>query len=315
MLQLGPVVASVDALPEPEVALASSNEEVGPVNIRLLARILRALLQALYDVSTADNASSQSDARGHSQSECSFDSFDLVEEACPAHAIAAGPLKQTKVFMEESPLLKVFRDKLCNHSFGDITGSTEQLSSFGLRNIRVLRFDLSRCTSTLKRNSDAPRHGAGEPAVEFLLAVRNLRLGITVSWDVALARFPYLALSGTGRVTAKGISISIYGDLHHTDGLFFQPVKIDIAELEVQLSCASALSQVVLSAVLTFLQATLQSHLQRQLQELLTKQLERQAQQLSKSLWLTVRQAMPESLMKSGLSWLAASIPVEGLPI
>merc|ERR1711879_864239 len=63
-----------------------------------------------------------------------------------------GPLRRSLAFMEQSALLQIVQSTLCKTPFSDITGSMGQLKAFALRNLRVLWFDLRRCTSTLKRS-------------------------------------------------------------------------------------------------------------------------------------------------------------------
>lgn len=337
-LHLGPAPSTPDNLPEPVAPLGpvedkkdeNAEQEEEPVDIKALARIVRTVLQAhstdpaLLD---AREVGRQQQAGAKVQPHSSQAGLFVGSFAGPSEpgdfvsVTESGPLRRSLAFMEQSALLHVVQSKLLAARFADVVGSTDQLSSFALRNLRVLWFDLRRCTSTLKR---APSSTNGEtdtlPAAQSrittaMLVLRNLRLGLEHDWAATLATFPYFSLSGGSRVTVKSLVISVHIAFSHETGVELQEVEVGRPELDIQLSCSSTFSQMVLSVVLAILQASLQEHIQKQLRKHLLNLLEQEMSKWNQTMWKPMTWVVPEHLIASALAWLSKSMPPEGLPI
>merc|ERR1740123_333409 len=217
---LGPAAAAPKDLPEPVSPLSTSGEEeVGPgkgaaaeLDVRVLAKIVRTVLQA-HNTDPALLAARE-DASHADVDVLSAGSFAGPTEPgdfVPVPDDSHGPLRRSLAFMEQSALLQVVQSKLCAANFSDVEGSTENLAFFALRNMRVLWFDLRRCTSTLKRDLAAtvaastqmqqkrPSNSSSGSSCCALLALRNLRLGMVHDWEAKLGTFPYLHLHGGSR--------------------------------------------------------------------------------------------------------------------
>lgn len=215
--------------------------------------------------------------------------------------------------MEQSPLLQVVQRRLCSAHFEDVEGSTEQLTHFALRALRVLWFDLRRSTCTLKRIPCDPQEGT----TLLCLLMKPLKLQLCCDCDAELATFPYVRLACGAQVTVKGVVISIEVvasttgmQLRGVDGL-----NVVVPELEVKLSDAPLLSRIAVSAVLAIFQTTLQEHLQRQLQIILGRLLERELLRWNGGTWDFLRRVVPNDMLDEALSWLDEHIPPEGIPI
>jgi len=331
---LGPGPSSPDHLPEP-VPLAEPPSEAAATHphIKVLVRIVRTIIQAYYTNPTLLAAREAGREQTSLDGLCRSSSgpFRTADEVLAAGSFAgpsepgdfvavpdhSGPLRRSLSFMEQSALLQAVQSKLCTTKFDDITGATEQLETYGLRNLRVLWFDLRMCTSTLKQDlqaiSGAPSKNRG--VVHTLLVLRNMRLCLVHDWEAKLATFPYLHLRGSSQVTVRSLGISVSCSLNYTDGIVFRAVDVGLPDLEVQLGCTSSFSLVVLSALLKIFQASLQDQLQKQMQRMMLQALQHESGKWNKSIWKTLQTVVPERLVSKGLSWVSANIPKEGLPI
>mmetsp|Transcript_5389 Transcript_5389/g.11920 ORF Transcript_5389/g.11920 Transcript_5389/m.11920 type:complete len:680 (-) Transcript_5389:15-2054(-) len=321
-------------------SLPQQTEAASDLDVRTFARIARTVLQAYY----TDPAllAARDAVRGKCQNNSadfaatsgvpliSSGSFYGTGEWSDLVAVTdQGPLRRNLAFMEQSPLLQVVHNKLRTADFRDVVGSTDQLSAYALRNLRILWFDMRRCTSTLKKDVEAmpQQQNGGDESVRsnakgrnphgayLHLGIRNLSLCLTSDWEATLATFPYLSLSGGVHVTVKGLDISFHAQLSHRDGLVFHRIHVGEPELEVQLSCSSALSQVALSIVLAILQESLQQQIQRQLQRMLGDLLRREASRWNQSWWRRITLVTPKTLICEGLTWIGQQLPPEGVPI
>jgi len=151
-------------------------------------------------------------------------------------------------------------------------------------------------------------------AMSALLVLRNLRLCLVHDWEATIATFPYLHLDGRSQVIVRGINIKIQIALTR-EGVMFRRVEAEPPDLDIQLSCSSVLSQVVLSTVLKVFQTFLQEIIQHQVQQLLLQLLQAEAAKWNESTWKMIMSVMPASLIKEGISWFITHIPPEGLPI
>ncbi|CAE7019362.1 unnamed protein product [Symbiodinium sp. CCMP2456] len=230
---------------------AYSDAPPEPVDIRSLSRLARVLLQAFFmDPALLAAAGPGSDALAAG----AFSGPSDPDEFVPISG--SGPLRRSLAFMEQSPLLQVVQRRLCSAHFEDVEGSTEQLTHFALRALRVLWFDLRRSTCTLKRIPCDPQEGT----TLLCLLMKPLKLQLCCDCDAELATFPYVRLACGAQVTVKGVVISIEVvasttgmQLRGVDGL-----NVVVPELEVKLSDAPLLSRIAVSAVLAIFQTTLQ---------------------------------------------------------
>jgi len=336
---LGPCPASPGGLPEPVPALSagadaasatstprSSVKSTAPhlTDIKIVARIVRTVVQAFFADPAMLAARRELDPDGPDPLYVGSSAGPWVAGDDVRLAGNNGPLRRSLVFMEQSPLLKVVQSKLCSQRFEDVVGATDQLSSFALRNLRVLWFDLRRCTCTLKREkacsgTASPRAAAqaqrGGGAVEAVVVLRHLRLGLKNDWEATVASFPYFQVEGSSQVTVKSLNIWVHLELSCAEGIIFSKVEVTPPDLEVQLSCTSSFSQVVLSSLVSLFQATISSHIQQQARQALLQMLQREASRWNSDVWRSVMLVVPESLISRGLRWIDTHIPPEGLPI
>jgi len=329
LLGPGPAVPGDLPLPLPAASagVPKANESV---DIKVLARIARKLIQAYFTnpvllaareagrkLSPRDSDSEENHWGPRASEVLASGSF--AGPSGPGDFVPVpdqGPLRRSLAFMEQSPLLQVVQSKLCAAQFDDVVGATEQLEAFALRNLRVLWFDLRRCTSTLKREScGAKAVGAGGANASVRLVLKNLRLCLVHDWEAKLATFPYLQLGGSSQVTVRTLSISVQLSLGINEGVVFRGVDVGSPDLEVELGCASAFSLVVLSALLQIFKTSLQDHLQRQVRRILMHLLQQEASKWNESTWKAMMACAPERLVSGALNWLCANIPPEGLPI
>eukprot|EP00439_Symbiodinium_sp_Y106_P039241 s3759_g4.t2 len=230
---------------------AHSDPSPEPVDIRVLARLARVLLQAFFmDPALLAAAAPGSDALAAG----AFSGPSDPDEFVPISG--SGPLRRSLAFMEQSPLLQVVQRRLCSAHFEDVEGATEQLTHFALRALRVLWFDLRRSTCTLKRIPCDPQEGT----MLLCLLMKPLKLQLCCDCDAELASFPYVRLACGAQVTVKGVFISI-AVVASTTGMQLRGVdglNVVVPELEVKLSDAPLLSRIAVSAVLAIFQTTLQ---------------------------------------------------------
>mmetsp|Transcript_40872 Transcript_40872/g.73846 ORF Transcript_40872/g.73846 Transcript_40872/m.73846 type:complete len:684 (-) Transcript_40872:39-2090(-) len=297
------------------------------LDIRLLARIARTILQAYYTdpalLAAREAVRGRREDAWHCVSGANLittGSYGGTVEWTDLVAVPEqGPLRRNLAFMEQSPLLQVVHSKLRAAEFRDVVGATERVSAYALRNIRILWFDMRRCTSTLKKDTageESPRKpGKSTNAAFVVLGIRNLTLCLTSDWEATLATFPYLSVSGGSHVTVKGLAVSIHAQLSLHDGIAFPRIEVGEPEVEVQLSCSSTLSQVALSIVLAILQESLQQQIQRQLQRILDDLLRREAVRWNHNVWRRITLVTPRRLICDGLAWIGKQLPPEGVPI
>mmetsp|Transcript_39778 Transcript_39778/g.89090 ORF Transcript_39778/g.89090 Transcript_39778/m.89090 type:complete len:670 (-) Transcript_39778:25-2034(-) len=295
------------------------------LDIRLLARIARTVLQAYYTdpalLAAREAVRGRREDAWHGVSGANLittGSYGGTVEWTDLVAVTEqGPLRRNLAFMEQSPLLQVVHSKLRAAEFRDVVGATERVSAYALRNLRILWFDMRRCTSTLKQDAsceESPRKPSKNAAF-VVLGIRNLTLCLTSDWEATLATFPYLSVSGGSHVTVKGLAVSIHAQLSLHDGLAFPRIEVGEPEVEVQLSCSSTLSQVALSIVLAILQESLQQQMQRQLQRILDDLLRREAVRWNHNVWRRITLVTPRRLICEGLAWIGKQLPPEGVPI
>eukprot|EP00933_Yihiella_yeosuensis_P073311 TRINITY_DN8195_c0_g2_i1.p1 TRINITY_DN8195_c0_g2~~TRINITY_DN8195_c0_g2_i1.p1 ORF type:complete len:560 (+),score=71.11 TRINITY_DN8195_c0_g2_i1:506-2185(+) len=322
-----------DAAPEADSA-ASSNAT--PLDIRALGRVLRLILQAYFIDPTilAARDDELSRARSSGWQESGADvllagSFTGPSDPGDFVPAGVGPLRRSLAFMEQSPLLQVVQQKLCTARFDDVEGSTNQLSSFAIRNLRVHWFDLRRSTSTLKRASattsaDLPPAEKKEDQADYsdrgtvtalCLVLRHMKLALSCDYEADVATFPYLRFAGTAQVIVRSLVISVFVDVSSTSGVILQDVKVGAPDLEVNLSNASVFSRIALTSILNIFQATLQDHLQKQLRQNLTQMLQREIDRTNQSTWKFIARLVPESLIRDGFLWINSNLPPEGLPV
>jgi len=175
----------------------------------------------------------------------------------------------------------------------------------------VLWFDLRRGTSTLKKEPRAVEKGA----VSAVLVLRHLRLRLVHEWEAKLATFPYIHLTGAGNVTVRGLAISLHFKLNRLNGVDPFQVDVETPQLDVQLTCSSTLSQLVVSAMVAIVQKSLRDHIRNQLHHFLSQQLHHESCKLNSSVWKNLVKMTPEHLLESGIEWLESCIPPEGLPL
>lgn len=312
---LGPGPAHPDGLP-PSVnpPKIGSNDISVNVDIKLLARILRKIIQAYFmdpeDVGTTDFDGMQAT--------CSKDSLGDPTDIDDIVPVAnSGPLLRSAVFMETSALLQAIKRQLCAAPFADIESSSNQLEMYALRNLRLVWFDLRRCTSTLKHDleiqSDKPANAM--KTLPLLLVMKNMRFRLAHEWEAKLGRFPYMHLSGNSQVTVRDLAITIRIRFTYADGFIIDIVDVHLPVLDVQLTCESSFSQVALSALLKVFRASLQDQLQTQLQKLLFNSVRRAAEKTNKLMWDQVQYFLSERLVNKFILWVRTHIPREGLPI
>jgi len=330
--RLGPGPASPDDLPPPaaeaeETPGSGDERAIASPNIKVLARIVRTLIQAYYTnpavLAAVEEEREQSAGPPDALAGGSFSGPSSPDDFLHLPP-QEGPLRRSLAFMEQSALLQAVQSKLCAQRFDDIVGATEQLEEYALRNLRVLWFDLRRCTSTLKNDpKGAAQDGqnGGTPAgrtrgvVPLVLVLRNMRLCLTHGWEAKLATFPYLHLLGSSQVTVRSLAISVHLSLSFSQGVVFHAVEVGLPDLDVQLGCTSSFSQVVLSALLRIFQASLQDQLQKQMQRMMLQMLRQESGKWNESIWRRLQSVVPERLISRGFDWVRANIPPEGLPI
>jgi len=292
-------VLALSPMPISPTSEANGEVEIGEaLEIRNFSRLLRVLLQAYF----IDPALLAAEAPREALAAGAFAGPSDPDEFVPI--LRSGPLRRSLAFMEQSPLLQVVQRRLCSAPFDDVEGSTEQLSSFALRNLRVMWFDLRRSTCTLKRSS----------AGTFLLLMKPLKLQLSCESEAELATFP-LTLSAGAQVTVRGMVISITGSLDPQSGLQLTNVAVTVPELEIKLSDVTLLSRIAASAILSIFQSTLQEHLQLELQRILMRILEREIARWNANTWSFLQKMVPEDLAEDAMRWLDEKIPPEGLPI
>jgi len=225
-----------------------------------------------------------------------------------------GPLRRGLEFMEQSALLQMVQSRLVAATFSDVQGSTGQLAFFAVRGMRVVWFDLRRCTSTLKRDL-VQQEPTATGGAAVLLVLRNLRICLVHDWEARLATFPYLHLHGGSRVVVRNLVVSIRTAVSYGEGAAVRGVEVAPPELDIQLSCASALSQVVLSGILKLFQASLEDHIQKQLRKVLLQLLQQESSKWNSTVWRRIMSVAPKQLVTRALAWLDSHIPPEGVPI
>lgn len=342
---LGPGPAAPDDLPKPVAPIGGVDEAdaVTPPDIQLLAKIARNLIQAYFTdsvllVAWEDHQSNvRSGPNGATETAEEEEGDDgLLHSATVSPATVSlvagvfagpsepgdfvpvqggGPLRRGLAFMQQSPLLCVVQRKLCAARFDDVsatsTPSSWPLESYAIRNIRVLWFDLRRCTSTFKRDAQPAESGAG--GLDGVLVLRHLRFCLAHDWEARLATFPYLHVGSSSQVTVRSLAITVKLSLRHGEGLSFREVSVVLPDLEVKLDSAG--TQVLLGAMLTLFQASLQDHIQKQVRRIMLQVLQQEAAKWNGSIWHNLMTVAPEHLVSDALAWISAHIPPEGIPI
>jgi len=309
---LGPAAATPEDLPD---LPPSPPGKDGPLDVRSTSRVVRAIIQAYFSdpallAAREEKRAWQSLETGNSGADVvSAGSFAGPSEPGDYVPVSdPGPLRRNIVFMEQSVLLQVVQARLVAEKFKDVAGSNKQLSSFRMRNIRVLWLDLRRCTSTLKRSP-----ATVDSTFTAQLMVRHLRLRAEHDWDATLASLP-VEISGSSQVNVRGLNISVHVELSR-EGLVFRELEVDQPELEIQLHCSTTLSQILMSAAVSVFQERLQEHLQQQIRNSLFQLLKSESSKWNSNVWSGISSVVPERLILKGLTWMAAHIPPEGIPI
>uniref|UniRef100_A0A7S1A880 Uncharacterized protein n=1 Tax=Noctiluca scintillans TaxID=2966 RepID=A0A7S1A880_NOCSC len=309
---LGPAAATPEDLPDLPPSPPGND---GPLDVRSTSRVVRAIIQAYFSdpallAAREEKRAWQSLETGNSGADVvSAGSFAGPSEPGDYVPVSdPGPLRRNIVFMEQSVLLQVVQARLVAEKFKDVAGSNKQLSSFRMRNIRVLWLDLRRCTSTLKRSP-----ATVDSTFTAQLMLRHLRLRAEHDWDATLASLP-VEISGSSQVNVRGLNISVHVELSR-EGLVFRELEVDQPELEIQLHCSTTLSQILMSAAVSVFQERLQEHLQQQIRNSLFQLLKSESSKWNSNVWSGISSVVPERLILKGLTWMAAHIPPEGIPI
>lgn len=324
---LGPAAKNSTDLPEPVPSSPVGREACGrPLDTKDFGRMIRTIVRALFAdparLAAREAERRQAKQNGTSASQHAASSVDAfsagsfagpIEQGDFVPVLEQGPLRRNLAFMEQSALLHVVQSKLCATQFADVVGETDQLSHFALRNANVLWFDLRRCTSTLKQSDAGAPDTAGETSA--LLVMRHLRLGLAPSWEAQLAKFPFLGLSGTSKATVKNLVITVRFSVRNCTGLVLQDVEVGIPDLDIELTCESALSQICVSVLLEIFKDMLKDHIQKQLHKQLLHLLQSEFSKWNSSVWRFLVLVVPDRLICRALKWFGSIIPPEGLPI
>eukprot|EP00929_Paragymnodinium_shiwhaense_P034381 TRINITY_DN18720_c0_g1_i2.p1 TRINITY_DN18720_c0_g1~~TRINITY_DN18720_c0_g1_i2.p1 ORF type:complete len:841 (-),score=189.37 TRINITY_DN18720_c0_g1_i2:9-2531(-) len=327
---LGPAPARPQDLPDPVPALSAGAERLADetIDIRTVMRVARTVVKALFTNATllaawkAGRSSTTvlcEDVSPIEASPCPLSAGAFNAPSEPMDFVPAatnkGPLRRSLAFMEQSPILQVVQNRLCSAQFKDFQGSTKQLSLYALRNLRVLWFDLRRCTSTLKRDPEAVKARVQSGHANGVLVLKNLRLGLAHDWEATLGTFPYLSADGGSQVSVRSLNMHIRLVADKTGGITFAGLDVSRPELDVQLSCSRPEVQAVLSLLLVAFQTTLQEQLQQQLRQHLLTTLQAEAERWNDAWWRPICKVVPASLISQAIDWFSSNMPVEGLPI
>ncbi|CEL99047.1 unnamed protein product [Vitrella brassicaformis CCMP3155] len=134
------------------------------------------------------------------------------------------------------------------------------------------------------------------------------------NWVASFVKLP-LQEQGASVVQVSDVSATAFVSFSVEQGLRLRSLTIDRPSVEVQLTCTSALSQLLLQLLVTIFKETLRTQLQVRMQQGLEKLVQRSFELFNDSVWKRLRVLVPKSVLAEMICFLDTSIPPQGFSL